>query len=161
MMFDFIGVILCYWDEEGVYEGGVVVVCCLRGMEEGFWKILILDIYDEIDVVMCEWVIIDENGNFYMDIVEVFVEVFGVNFEVWFEVGEFNSDQECFFWVIKEQIKVNVGILVSFDDFCFDMLLFLMIGGYQCVWQIFGGDVGFVEVIVFMNEVVFGEVLLE
>ena len=156
-MFDFTGVTLRHRDEEGVHEGGVVVVRTPTGMEEGPRKTLTLDIHDEIDAATREWVTIDENGNPYMDTAEALAEALGANFEAWFEAGEFNSDQERLLRVIKEQIKANAGTLASFDDFRFDMPPFSMIGGYQRARQIFGGDAGLAEVIASMNEAVFGE----
>lgn len=156
-MFDFTGVTLRHRDEEGVHEGGVVVVRPPRGMEEGPRKTLTLDIHDEIDAATREWVTIDENGNPYMDTAETLAETLGANFEAWFEAGEFNSDQERLLRVIKEQIKANAGTLASFDDFRFDMPPFSMIGGYQRARQIFGGDAGLAEVIASINEAVFGE----
>lgn len=156
-MFDFTGVTLRHRDEEGVHEGGVVVVRTPTGMEEGPRKTLTLDIHDEIDAATREWVTIDENGNPYMDTAEMLAETLGANFEAWFEAGEFNSDQERLLRVIKEQIKANAGTLTSFDDFRFDMPPFSMIGGYQRARQIFGGEAGLAEVIASMNEAVFGE----
>lgn len=156
-IFDFTGVTLRHRDEEGVHEGGVVVVRTPTGMEEGPRKTLTLDIHDEIDAATREWVTIDENGNPYMDTAETLAETLGANFEAWFEAGEFNSDQERFLRVIKEQLKANAGTLTSFDDFRFDMPPFSMIGGYQRARQIFGGDAGLAEVIASMNEAVFGE----
>ncbi|MCP2155873.1 UNVERIFIED_ORG: type I restriction enzyme R subunit [Rhizobium sp. SLBN-170] len=156
-MFDFTGVTLRHRDEEGVHEGGVVVVRTPTGMEEGPRKTLTLDIHDEIDAATREWVTIDENGNPYMDTAETLAEKLGANFEAWFEASEFNSDQERLLRIIKEQIKANAGTLTSFDDFRFDMPPFSMIGGYQRARQIFGGDAGLAEVIASMNEAVFGE----
>ncbi len=156
-MFDFTGATLRHRDEEGVHEGGVVVVRTPTGMEEGPRKTLTLDIHDEIDAATREWVTIDENGTPYMDTAETLAEMLGANFEGWFEAREFNSDQERLLRVIKEQIKANAGTLTSFDDFRFDMPPFSMIGGYQRARQIFGGDAGLAEVIASMNEAVFGE----
>lgn len=156
-MFDFTGVTSRHRDEEGVHEGGVVVVRTPTGMEEGPRKTLTLDIHDEIDAATREWVTIDENGNPYMDTAETLAEALGANFEAWFEAGEFNSDQERLLRVIKEQIKANAGTLTSFDDFRFDMPPFSMIGGYQRARQIFGGDARLAEVIASLNQAVFGD----
>ncbi|TGT53566.1 DEAD/DEAH box helicase [Mesorhizobium sp. M00.F.Ca.ET.170.01.1.1] len=155
-MFDFTGVTLRHGDDEGVHEGGVVVVRQPTGMsEDGPRKLLTLDIHDEIDAATREWVTVDEDGTSYMDAAESHAESLGAAFEAWFETGDFNSDQDRLLRIMKEQVKANAETMARFESFRFDMPPFSVIGGYQRAKQVFGGDAALEAVLASLNRAVF------
>ena len=160
-MWDFTGVTLRHGDDETPGEGSVVVVREGKPPAGPSWRLLMLDVHDEIDPTTREWVTVDETGHAFMDVDEARAEALGGAFETWLAKREaggqsFNSDQLRVLHLVKEQIKANAAELTVFESWRFDAPPLSMNGGFERARAVFGGEAELERILSSMNEAVFG-----
>lgn len=158
-MFDFTGVCDYHGDEDGIAEGGIMVVRQAAKKKYEPRRLLALDINDHIDPTTREWITIDENGNMvFPEASEQKASELGARFEAWLLAQEgINPGEESWLRMIGSQLRANAGAMDEFSTGHFAFHPFSQLGGYPQAVRVFGTEERLEDLIDSLNAAVFGD----